>query len=207
MASRGRMDALAVFGRASVGCAATEPTVTPSWMLSRMFAYSCAHVSVATSNQPHERDGRDWAGTNGLEPNSETHRSRSVLQGMTLVECALAVLLAHGNLPARDSLPPNLVNDAKHIVSLLNAGHADSVQLRMTAEAQQRRTAAQRYSLWHVLVSQVGSFQRFGATRVEQGPDGGRTVVMELVFAAQPVQASVMYDADGRVSSVVLQSQ
>jgi hypothetical protein len=89
----------------------------------------------------------------------------------------------------------------------LSTGHADSVQHRMTAEAQQHRTAAQRDSLWHVLVSQVGPFRRFGAARVEQGPDGGRTVIMELVFADQPVQASVIYDASGQISSVVFQSQ
>jgi len=77
----------------------------------------------------------------------------------------------------------------------------------MTAEAQQRRTAAQRDSLWHVLVSQVGAFRRFGAARVEQGQDGGRTVVMELVFADQPVQASVVYDATGHIASVLFQSQ
>ena len=119
----------------------------------------------------------------------------------------LAVMLAHGNLPVRDSLPPNLVDDAKGIITFFSTGHADSVQRRMTAEAQQRRTAAQRDSLWHVLVSQVGAFRRFGAARVEQGQDGGRTVVMELVFADQPVQASVVYDATGHIASVLFQSQ
>ena len=104
-------------------------------------------------------------------------------------------------------MPPNLVSDAKSVITFLNTGHADSVQRHMTAEAQQRHTAAQRDSLWHVLVSQVGSFRRFGATRVDQGSDGGRTVVMELVFAEQSVQASVNYDATGRISSVVFQSQ
>ena len=125
---------------------------------------------------------------------------------MTLAECALAVLLAHGTLPARDSLPTNLVDDAKSIIALLNAGHADSVQHRMTAEAQQRRTAAQRDSLWRVLLSQVGPFRRFGAARVDPGPEGERTVVMGLVFAEQPVLASVVYEADGKISSVVIQT-
>jgi Protein of unknown function (DUF3887) len=125
---------------------------------------------------------------------------------MTLVELALAAVLAHGGFPARDSLPANPINDAKRIITLLNTGHADSVQHRMTAEAQQHRTAAQRDSLWHVLVSQVGAFRRFGAARAEQGPDGGRTVILEIVFADQPVQASVVYDASGQISSVVFQT-
>jgi len=126
---------------------------------------------------------------------------------MTFAGCVLAIMLAHVNPSARDSLPPNLVNDAKSIITFLSTGHADSVQSRMTPEAQQRRTAAQRDSLWHVLVSQVGPFRRFGAARVEQAQDGGRTVVMELVFANQPVQGSVAYDATGHVTSVLFQSQ
>jgi Protein of unknown function (DUF3887) len=126
---------------------------------------------------------------------------------MTLAELVLAVVLAHGSVPARDSLPPNLVDDAKNIIAFFSTGHADSVQRRMTAEAQQRRTAAQRDSLWHVLVSQVGPFRRFGRARVEEGQGGGRTVVMELVFAEQPVQASVAYDATGHILSVLFQSQ
>jgi hypothetical protein len=125
---------------------------------------------------------------------------------MTLVEIVLAAVLTHGNVAARDSLPANPINDAKSVISFLNTGHADSLQRRMTAEAQQHRTAAQRDSLWHVLVSQVGAFPRFGAARVEQDPDGGRTVVIELEFSAQPVQASVVYDASGQISSVVFQS-
>jgi hypothetical protein len=125
---------------------------------------------------------------------------------MMLVEFALVAALAQGGFAARDSLPANPITDAKSVISFLNTGHADSVQRRMTAEAQQRRTAAQRDSLWHVLVSQVGTFRRFGAARVEHTPDGGRTVVMELEFAAQPVQASVVYDASGQISSVVFQA-
>jgi len=125
---------------------------------------------------------------------------------MMLVELALAAVLAHGSVTAGDSLPANPVNDAKSVISFLNTGHADSLQRRMTADAQQRRTAAQRDSLWHALVSQVGAFRRFGAARVEQGPDGGRTVVLELEFASQPVQASVVYDASGQISSVVFQA-
>ena len=125
---------------------------------------------------------------------------------MTLVALALAAVLAHGSFVARDSLPANPINDAKSVISFFNTGHADSVQRRMTADAQQRRTAAQRDSLWHVLVSQVGAFRRFGASRVEQGRDGGRTVILELEFAAQPVQASVVYDASGQISSVVFQA-
>lgn len=125
---------------------------------------------------------------------------------MMLVEFALVAALAQGRLAARDSLPANPINDAKSVISFLNTGHADSVQRRMTAEAQQRRTAAQRDSLWHVLVSQVGTFRRFGAARVEQGPDGGRTVIMELEFSAQPVHASVVYDTSGQISSVVFQA-
>jgi hypothetical protein len=31
-------------------------------------------------------------------------------------------------------------------------------------------------------------------------------VIMELEFAAQPVQASVVYDASGQISSVVFQT-
>jgi hypothetical protein len=126
---------------------------------------------------------------------------------MTLLEFALAAVLAHGSFAARDSLPANPINDAKSVITLLSTGHADSVQHRMTAEAQQRRTAAQRDSLWHVLMSQVGPFRRFGAARVEQGADGGRTVIMELVFAEQPVQASVIYDASGQISSVVFEAR
>jgi hypothetical protein len=125
---------------------------------------------------------------------------------MTLVEIALAAVLAHGHFAAHDSLPANPITDAKSVISFLNTGHADSVQRRMTPEAQQRRTAAQRDSLWHVLVSQVGTFRRFGAAHVEEGPNGGRTVVMELEFSAQPVQASVVYDASGQISSVVFQA-
>ncbi|HTA74695.1 MAG TPA: DUF3887 domain-containing protein [Gemmatimonadaceae bacterium] len=125
---------------------------------------------------------------------------------MTLVEIVLAAVLAHGNIAAHDSLPADPINDAKSVISFLNTGHADSVQRRMTAEAQQRRTAAQRDSLWHVLVSQVGAFRRFGAARVEQGPAGGRTVVLELEFSTQPVHASIAYDASGQISSVVFQA-
>jgi len=122
---------------------------------------------------------------------------------MTLIAFALAAMLAQGRFAARDSLPVNPIKDAKSVIAFFSTGHADSVQHRMTAEAQQRRTAAQRDSLWHVLVSQVGPFRHFGATRVEPRPDGGRTVVLELVFAAQPVQASLIYDASGQISSVV----
>jgi hypothetical protein len=50
-------------------------------------------------------------------------------------------VLAHGHIAGHDSLPVNPITDAKSVISFLNTSHADSVQRRMTAEAQQRRTA------------------------------------------------------------------
>ncbi|HZS58340.1 MAG TPA: DUF3887 domain-containing protein [Gemmatimonadaceae bacterium] len=126
---------------------------------------------------------------------------------MVLIECLLAFALAHSGIPVGDSMPTKLVDDAKRIVTFLNTGHADSVQARMTPEAQQRYTPTQRDSLWRVLVSQVGAFRRFGPARVEEGTDGGRTVVLELEFTQEPIRASVAYDQTGRIASIVLQSQ
>jgi len=114
----------------------------------------------------------------------------------------ILVLLAALASPVRDSEPAHLVDDAKHIIALLNAGHADSVQSRMTATLQSQRTAVQRDSVWHVLVQQVGAFKRFGRSRVEAGAAGTRTVDMEVVFAHQPVEALVTYDADDRISAL-----
>lgn len=126
---------------------------------------------------------------------------------MALTELLVAFALAHAGVAARDSLPPNLVHDAKSIVIWLSTGHADSVQARMTPAAQQRYTAAQRDSLWHVLVSQVGAFKKFGAARVEPDQDGGHKVVLELDFAQGPLRGTVAYDSTGRVALVVFQSQ
>ena len=114
----------------------------------------------------------------------------------------LVALLASLAGPVHDSLPRNLIDDAKQVITLLNTGHADSVQLRMTAAAQQQRTSGQRDSVWHVIVRQLGPFQRFGRARVQKGPAGEQTVDMELFFAHQPAEGLVSYDADGRVSSV-----
>lgn len=126
---------------------------------------------------------------------------------MTLIHCMVAAALTHGGIAARDSLPPDLVKDAKSMVTLLSTGHTDSVQARMTPEAQHHYTAVQRDSLWHVFVSQVGAFRKFGAAHVEQGQDGARTVVLELDFAVEPLRASVAYDSTGHISSIVFASQ
>ena len=104
--------------------------------------------------------------------------------------------------PVRDSQPAHLVDDAQHLITLLNSGHADSVQSRMTADAQALHTAAQRDSIWHVIVNQVGAFQRFGRSQVKSGQAGERTVDMEVIFARRPAEALITYAADGRVSSV-----
>ena len=114
----------------------------------------------------------------------------------------LLALLAALASPARDSQPKHLVDDAKHIITLLNTGHADSVQSRMTTALQSQRTPTQRDSVWHVLVQKVGEFQRFGRSRVQTGPAGERTVDMEVFFAHQPVEALVTYDADARISAL-----
>jgi hypothetical protein len=110
----------------------------------------------------------------------------------------IIALLAALAGPPQDSL----IADARRIITFFNTGHADSVQSRMTATAQQQRTAAQRDSVWHVLVGQVGPFQKFGRARVQDGPAGERTVDMEVFFQRQLAEALVSYDAEGRVSSV-----
>jgi hypothetical protein len=60
--------------------------------------------------------------------------------------------------------------------------------------------------LAHGNVAARDSLAQRGAARVEPGPDGGRTVVLALEFSAQPVQASVVYDASGQISSVVFKT-